>query len=188
VNDSDNTTPGRVRGREMNSVGCEDLTQRVKVPIRRSTNILKADHSITLKKGLNVADNLEEARSDTARKGETARVDVVRNDRWKPEWKRDSVIRRDRGKERVHKRDLSRVVQNHCYTGSSPSAITEGVWLELLLLLPSLMLLSSLTAVPILLAVLVALSLAVLVLVLLAVLVLVGGLLVVVLEEEEDGV
>jgi hypothetical protein len=86
VNDSKNPAPGGIRGREMNSVWCEDLTQRVKVPIGRSTNILKADHSISLKKGLNVAENLEEARSDTARKGEAARVDVIRDDRWKPEW------------------------------------------------------------------------------------------------------
>jgi len=177
VNDSDNTTPGRVRGREMNSVGCEDLTQRVKVPIRRSTNILKADNTITLKKGLNVAENLEEARSDTAREGEAAGVDVVRDNRWESERKRYSIKRRDRSKEGVHKRDNIRVVQNHCGTGSSPSTL-----IDLLLLLPSPVPSPSSTAVLIPLAVLVALSLAVLVSVLLAVLVLVGGLLVVVIE------
>jgi hypothetical protein len=86
VNDGDNTTPGRVRSREVDSVGCKDLTQCVNVPVRGSTNILKADHSVTLKKGLNVAENLEEARGDTAREGEAARVDVVRNNGWKSEW------------------------------------------------------------------------------------------------------
>jgi hypothetical protein len=84
VNDSDNTTPGGVRGRKVDSVRCEDLTQRVKVPIGGSTNVLKADHTIAFKKGLDVTENLEEARCDTAREREAARVDIVRDDRGKP--------------------------------------------------------------------------------------------------------
>jgi hypothetical protein len=39
----------------------------VKVPIGGSTNVLKADHTIAFKKGLDVTENLEEARSNTAR-------------------------------------------------------------------------------------------------------------------------
>jgi hypothetical protein len=77
VNDSKNPAPGGIRGREMNSVWCEDLTQRVKVPIGGSTNILKANNTITFKKGLNVTEDLEEARGDTARQGEAAGIDVV---------------------------------------------------------------------------------------------------------------
>jgi len=53
-----------------------------------------------------MTENLEEARSDTAWEGEAAGVDVVGDDGRKPKWKRDSIIRRDRGKEGVHERDI----------------------------------------------------------------------------------
>ncbi len=53
-----------------------------------------------------MTENLEEARSDTAWEGEAARVDVVGDDGRKPKRKRDSIVRRGRGEEGVHERDI----------------------------------------------------------------------------------
>lgn len=56
----------------MDCVRCEDLAQRVKVPIGGGTDILKADNTITFKKGLNMTKDLEKARGNTARKRKAA--------------------------------------------------------------------------------------------------------------------
>ena len=52
VNQSDDTTSCRIIGREMHSVGCEDLLERGKVIVRRSTYILDADNIVSLKQRL----------------------------------------------------------------------------------------------------------------------------------------
>jgi hypothetical protein len=77
MDDSNYTAPRGVGGREMDGVRSENLTQRVEVPIRGSTNILEADDTIAFKKGLDVTEDLEEARGDTTWKGEAAGVDIV---------------------------------------------------------------------------------------------------------------